>query len=675
MKGHDNEPFVDLHNVEFYNFTPRAILHMKCDIKTGLLAIARSDNTIEIWNVVSEAPILTKTLYPKANHITEGLVWVQGQLFSIDSDGQLLQWDLDLEDVKKVMRVTGSAASCIDVNPDDDLIVVGTDEGYLNLFSVTEENGVLYNKIMDKQEGRVVCVGFDPSGKFLATGSVDNLRVWDVATGHVLHKMSVPRLEAKKEAIVWCLTFVKDLKIISGDSTGRLTVWDGRLGVQVSSMTATKVDILALTGTDDMETVYCSGVDPDIKEYLEITIRKEAQETRQWVRGKGRMIHNHDVHALVWYKKKLFSGGQDGFLTVSSYPPKVVNKYGPFLMPPSATISQELRLILLKYQDYLEVWRLGTTATRNEPGTHDISLKEQPKKLLELKSKHGKGIIDAKMSPDGTWIVYSTPVLVKMFHFETKTSDKPELFNVETPEEMVGAQRILFNDKSDTLFISKPNKSVQIFTLGSNSWELQQTIDMSSHLNGTIRQLELSYCSKYLAALSCNGDIVIFHYQKKWQKFLSLPKHSHCPTTMAFRPNSKSIVVAFVDQKVFEYNFKDMCFVFSCFADCGNQKHPITGVVFDPRRSDVVLLQTELGIHILRTVEDDDEESGNNSIIRLKKNKKGDERRDVEGRTVVKTVKEYEVRMKCLNPFRLSFSTFSFTFSTWFTYPGYTREN
>lgn len=312
-------------------------------------------------------------------------------------------------------------------------------------------------------------------------------------------------------------------------------------------------------------------------------------------------------------------------------------------MPPTATISQEQRLILLKYQNYLEVWRLATTATRNEPGTHDISLKEQPRKLLELKSKHGKGIIDAKISPDGTWIIYTTPALVKIFHFETKTSEKPDLIKVETPEGMTGAQKILFNDKSDTLFVSKSNKTIQIFTLGSNAWEFEQTIDMANHLNGTIRQLELSSCSKYLAALSCNGDIVIYHCQKKWQKLLSLPKHSHCPTSMAFRPDSKSIVVAFADQKVFEYNFKEMCFGFSCFADCGNTKHPITGIAFDPRRSDVVLLQTELGIHVLRILEDD-EGDRDDSIVALKKNKKGDERRDLEGRTVVKTVKEYEVR-------------------------------
>ncbi|XP_063702015.1 U3 small nucleolar RNA-associated protein 4 homolog [Culicoides brevitarsis] len=643
MKAHDNEPFVDLHNVEFYNFTPRAILHMKSDRK-GLLAVARSDRTIEVWNIASEAPILLQTLYPKGNFIIEGLAWAQGQLFSVDNDGQMLQWDLNSGEIHKIMRVTGSAASCIDVSPNEDLICVGTEEGYLNIFSVSEENGVLYQKIMDKQEGRVVCVTFDPTGKLLATGSVDNLRVWDVQTGHVLHKMSVPRLETKKEAIVWCVTFVKDLKIISGDSTGRLTVWDGRLGVQISSLVASKVDILAITATEDMENVFCSGIDPDIKSYSEITIRKEGEETRQWVRGKGRLIHNHDVHALVWHNKKLFSGGQDGFLTISSYPPKIVNKYGPFLASPSATISQEQRTILLKYQNYLEIWRLGTTEARDEPGRHDISLKNQPKKLLELKSKHGKHIIDAKLSPNGSWIVYTTPELTKIFNFVAAEDQIPDLRIVDVPEEMLGAQKIAFNGASDVIFASNSNKSIQIFTLGVDSWQHTTTIDTSGHLSGVIRQLEVSSCGKFLAVMSSGNDVVLYHYQKKWQKLLSLPKHSHAPTAMGFRPQCKSIVVAFADQKVFEYNFKEMSFVFSSFVDCGNTKHAIKGVTFDPRRADVVLLHTELGINVLRmmTEEEEEDEEQNNSIIRLKKNKKGSERRDPEGKTVVKTVKEYE---------------------------------
>lgn len=42
MKEQQVEPCVSLHNIEFYNFSPRAISHMKCNKHTGLLAIARS---------------------------------------------------------------------------------------------------------------------------------------------------------------------------------------------------------------------------------------------------------------------------------------------------------------------------------------------------------------------------------------------------------------------------------------------------------------------------------------------------------------------------------------------------------------------------------------------------------------------------------------------------------
>lgn len=66
--------------------------------------------------------------------------------------------------------------------------------------------------------GRILCLSWDSSGDFIATGSVDAVRVWNVHTGHALHKMTTGRDEAKKETIVWCLAVTDDFTIISGDS-------------------------------------------------------------------------------------------------------------------------------------------------------------------------------------------------------------------------------------------------------------------------------------------------------------------------------------------------------------------------------------------------------------------------------------------------------------------------
>lgn len=66
--------------------------------------------------------------------------------------------------------------------------------------------------------GRILCLSWDVTGDMIITGSIDTVRIWNVQTGHAIHKMTTGRVEAKKETIVWCLTVTDELTIISGDS-------------------------------------------------------------------------------------------------------------------------------------------------------------------------------------------------------------------------------------------------------------------------------------------------------------------------------------------------------------------------------------------------------------------------------------------------------------------------
>lgn len=41
----------------------------------------------------------------------------------------------------------------------------------------------MFSKFLDKQEGRILCLKYDSTGNFIASGSMDTVRVWDVTTG------------------------------------------------------------------------------------------------------------------------------------------------------------------------------------------------------------------------------------------------------------------------------------------------------------------------------------------------------------------------------------------------------------------------------------------------------------------------------------------------------------
>lgn len=85
--------------------------------------------------------------------------------------------------LKDQQSLVGEAGYCLDVNRDNSNIVVGTETGYLNVFDITEEDEVKFVKFLDKQDGKILCVKYDRTGKFIASAGIDAVRIWDVNTG------------------------------------------------------------------------------------------------------------------------------------------------------------------------------------------------------------------------------------------------------------------------------------------------------------------------------------------------------------------------------------------------------------------------------------------------------------------------------------------------------------
>lgn len=308
------------------------------------------------------APYLEKTILGTSHSSIESLAWADtDRLFSTGLTGELIEWDLLTLTPKKKVLITGNSAWCLDVNSIQHWIAIGTEEGYLNVFDISDDS-ISYVKIFDKQEGRILCCKFDYNGDFLVTGSLDVIRIWDCKTGHAIYRMNIARVELKKETIVWSLAILRDFTIISGDSRGRITIWDGKQGTQIDSFLVLKSDILAIAVNDEETTFCCSGIDSIIRMYALTPVKKDNQIVNQWIQFIKRRVHDHDVLALACFGNKIFSGGQDGYLGVSFTKKSMSQliKYGPFLQQPCGIIADHKRLLLLKYFNYLELWQLGT---------------------------------------------------------------------------------------------------------------------------------------------------------------------------------------------------------------------------------------------------------------------------------------------------------------------------
>lgn len=273
------------------------------------------------------------------------MLWIGARLFSTGLNGSVIEYDLKRHSIKYKTSVTGGAAWCMDVNPQQTKIAVGTEDGYVNLFTVAEDS-LIYERIFDKQNGRIMCLKWDRTGEFLFTGSSDTVRVWNAISGHAVHRMLTSRKETRKETIIWCLAVTEDNVVVSGDSRGVISFWDPTMGTLIESYESHTADVLTMTMSHDLNILYCAGVDPVVRSFTRVTMKNSGRA--QWVKGIERRLHSHDVRALVDADGKLYSAGVDGYLAQSSYPPKVLVKYPPLLQPPAAILCPKSRCVLLR---------------------------------------------------------------------------------------------------------------------------------------------------------------------------------------------------------------------------------------------------------------------------------------------------------------------------------------
>ncbi|CAH1156149.1 unnamed protein product [Phaedon cochleariae] len=595
-----------MHNVRFYNPEPRAIRCMALQDNTKKLAISRSDASIEIWNLnnvwFSEHFIASTT----ENFSIEGLAWCGNRLFSVGLHGLLIEYNILRLCLGNRWAVTGEAAYCLDVNKTNSRIAVGTEQGYLNISRV-EEDGLSFEKFFDKQEGKIICLKFSHDGEFVVSGSVDAIRVWNVTSGHAIHKMTTGRSETNKATIVWCLEVTNDFTIISGDSRGKLTFWDGKVGSQIESYQSHRADILAICLSENQTYLCCAGADPNIITYEMINVKDGA---RKWVKSIQRKIHEHDVNALIILDNKLYSGGADSYLACSYHPPKTLLKLPP-LQNPSIQISAASKYLLLQYPKHVELWRLGRTRDVEASYRGFLTLEKDPKKLLVLQrttkdydgDKEREGVICSSMSKDGQWLLFSTNLGVSLFQFSCE-DDKPVLLKIDDLDESdVPCLRAVFSPDNSQLITAPNIGGLLLYHLQEDKASISQRIVVEG-LTDSVSFLNITNCGKYLIVGDASSNIVIFSWyrNKQWTHHCKLPKYKFPPTAMAAHPTTLCLVVVYSDNKIVEYDLKKRHFTnFSKQlenTDLKSRMYPIRNITFDPRAENIILLHDDNSIII-----------------------------------------------------------------------------
>lgn len=614
----DPEGMYKIHNVRFYNLTPRSINYLAYNSCNGRLAVSRlviytftpifgifhvlilfhintirTDASIEIWNMLY-AGYLESSILGQPQSSVEAMGWAGERLFSTGHTGELTEWNLRTLQVEDSLMLTGNSAWCMAVNRKKDQIAVGTEEGYLNIFKV-DDYGLTYEKICDKQEGRILCCCYDRSGRVLVTGSIDCIRIWDVYTGHAIHRMATGRAESHRETIVWSLSVLSDLTIIAGDSRGRITIWDGHSGTQSESFPALRGDVLSVAVNEEETVFSCSGIDPIIKMYVRTAVRRENQQKHAWIKYIQRSVHDHDIKALAFGSAgQVYSGGIDGYLgvSVSAKSKQMLLKYGPFMPQPCAVVAEEKRLLLLKYFNYLELWQLGSPTnsvelcdeedsnsnTEKLSSNKYLSLERGLVKIVELRAFEDKPVVCASLSPDGQWLAYSTETAVRLFRL-TIDGGISRLQRIHDGlKKMCAGLHLLFGQSSKMFYVVKRTGIVEVFQLNAEDNEIvhRSSVDTSKVINGCISSLNVSNCGRYMVIVGTCCTIAVFKTdlsdECEWKHHSNLPKYCLAPTAVSLHANLPVLVAAFSDSKVsyttlsyFFYINIGICLLFSDF--------------------------------------------------------------------------------------------------------------
>ncbi|KAF7270743.1 hypothetical protein GWI33_016325 [Rhynchophorus ferrugineus] len=636
-----------IHNVGFYTPEPRAIYCMSLQRETNKLAISRSDASIEIWNL-NDCPFIERTIPANLENFSiEGLCWFGDRLFSVGIHGLLVEYNLQELAIKNKWMVTGESAMCLDICFCKSLVAVGTEQGYINLFSINED-GVNFEKFMDKQEGRIVCINFSKDGEFLATGSLNAIRIWNINTGHAIHRMQLGRIESKKDTVVWCIHFLSDFTIFSGDSRGILTLWDAKLGAQIENYQSHKADITALCLSEEEDSVYCAGVDPLITNYQKVKVG----QSYKWVKSIQRKIHEHDVRALVFHKNKLYSAGMDSYLACSYNPPKTLIKYAPVMQVPCVQLASKARLILLRYSNYVEIWSLADTETTKENYKGLVQLTSKPKKLVAIQrlklnwsgEDEGEGIFCSSISSDGQWILVSTYSGFRLYELEIK-KEKPKLTKVDELDDCdKPCVQACFNDKSKQLIVVLRTGTIVVYDLGDGTPFISQTIINTNVFEDTVSLLTVSTCGKYLVVGDTKSNIAIWTQTKDgytlWNK---IPRYPAPPTTLAVNSATACLVVAYSDSKIIEYDIKNREFTSrsrnfnqNLPSNWKTRSNPIRNITFDPRKTNVILLSDDSNLTVISSEKESETEASPSKSKRSTMNGVGSAKVDF------KTVQKYK---------------------------------
>ncbi|XP_075998606.1 U3 small nucleolar RNA-associated protein 4 homolog [Genypterus blacodes] len=546
------------HRVRFFDYMPSAITAMAYNHDTERVALARASGAVDVFNAADNY-FQEKVIPGQDSRAIEAVCWAGERLFSAGLNGEITEYDLQNLKPKYKVEAYGGPIWALSSNSQGNLLAVGCEDGTVKLFEILE-HGIQFQRNLDRQKGRIISLSWHPSGSQIAAGMMDMIRIFNVETGHTLHRLLVDRgvgASKSREVVVWSVAFLTDHTIVSGDSAGKVQIWDGLTGMLIRTHLVTKWDVLVLSVSQDESSLVAGTSEGTVVQFQFISPTVDQQD-KDWVRTRTFKNHTHDVRALAHTNIAVVSGGMDTQFVVRPLLEKVEKNTQEsalrkitFPHRPLVSCAKKAGMLLFPFPDHLELWRLGESDRHGEPGD-SLLVKRKPEKLIQLQRKGEEHICCSALSPCGGWLAYSTVSSVRLYRLQYNNSVSIKKVS-NLPKVLHSALQLCFSSDSSRLFASTSQSSVIVVDLGHSECKSFHTLKPKSGTRQPTHLLFASEDSRWLAAANTDCEIRIYNLHTL-KLHCTVPVYSSCPTAIAIHPTTSNLVIVHADQQIFEFS-------------------------------------------------------------------------------------------------------------------------
>ncbi|XP_068812163.1 U3 small nucleolar RNA-associated protein 4 homolog [Struthio camelus] len=595
----------EVHRVRFFSYVPAGVRCLAYHRRADRLALARTDGAVEVYNFAANY-FQEKAIPGHEARSVEALCWAAGdRLFGAGLGGHVSEYDLERLRVKRSADGFGGPIWSMAANAGGTQLAIGCEDGSVKLFRVVPD-GVQFERSLERQQGRILCLSWHPSETHIAAGSLDLLHVFDVSSGRTVQRIMVnyhvQKLK-KRECVVWSIGFLSSGTVVSSDSFGRVQFWDWERGTLLESHTVSNSAVLSLAVSEKEDSIVV-GTSAGATYQFQLLPVKMGSQDKHWVRTKPFQHHTHDVRAVAHSPTALISGGLDAQLVIRPLMEKMQKKgyeaaLRKFTFPHRRLVScaRKARLLLFQFSQHLELWRLGSTNETGKDG-EVLPVCRVPEHLVQLKSKGPEHIYCSCVSPCGSWIAYSTASRFHLYRvqYEGDSISIKKVTNV--PKLLLPAYQLQCSADSSSLFVASDRGSVHMLQLlEPGGCKHLHTLRPPSGTLEAVYLLASSADGNWLAAASGDWEIHIYNL-KRFKHHCTVPTYSCAVTALAIHPVTNNLVIAYSDQQLFEFGIPEKQYTAwsRTVQNCGLHKawlerdSPITHIAFNPKKPSHILL-------------------------------------------------------------------------------------